>query len=170
MIFLKPVTRETALMFKEVRLRALADMPLAFSSTYAKESQLPDEEWMRRTERWNGESGILYLAFDDADQNSACGIVACYGEEEAGVAQGHVISMWVDPGYRRAGVGRLLIEGLMDWSHARGLRSLKLMVTSVNQGAIDFYERLGFRKTGKTGAYSNDPAIIEYEMGLALDG
>ena len=168
MIVLRPVTRETALVFKDVRLRALADMPLAFSSTYAKESQLPDEEWVRRTERWTGETAILYLAFDDAGQNCACGIVACYAEEAAGVPTGHVISMWVDPAYRRTGAGRMLIQGLKDWAEARGLRALELMVTSINQGAIDFYERLGFRKTGNTGSYPNDPAIIEYEMALPL--
>jgi ribosomal protein S18 acetylase RimI-like enzyme len=169
LIFLRPVTRETALLFKDVRLRALEDVPLAFSSTYAKESQLPNEEWIRRTERWTGETAILYLAFDDADQKRACGIVACYAEEENGVPRGHVISMWVDPAYRRAGAGRLLIQGLKDWAEARGLRALKLMVTSVNQGAIDFYDRLGFRMTGITGPYPHDPAIIEYEMVLPLD-
>jgi ribosomal protein S18 acetylase RimI-like enzyme len=45
---------------------------------------------------------------------------------------------------------------------------LILTVTSVNHGAIRFYERLGFRKTGKTEPYPNDPAIFEYEMLLAL--
>jgi ribosomal protein S18 acetylase RimI-like enzyme len=44
-----------------------------------------------------------------------------------------------------------------------------LMVTDVNTGAIGFYERLGFRKTGKTKPYPNDPAMIEYEMLLPLD-
>jgi ribosomal protein S18 acetylase RimI-like enzyme len=48
------------------------------------------------------------------------------------------------------------------------MRELKLMVTSVNDNAIRFYERLGFRMSGKTGAYPNDPAIAEYEMLLPL--
>ena len=42
------------------------------------------------------------------------------------------------------------------------------MVTSVNSGAIAFYERLGFAKTGVMGEYPNDASIIEYEMVLAL--
>jgi ribosomal protein S18 acetylase RimI-like enzyme len=45
---------------------------------------------------------------------------------------------------------------------------LKLMVTSVNPGAIAFYERLGFSRTGKTSVYPNDAAITEYEMMRAL--
>ena len=168
MIFLRPVTRETALVFKDVRLRALRDEPFAFSSTYERESQFPDEEWISRTERWNGGTAIFYLAFDEADQERACGMVACYSEIEDGLQQGHVISMWVDPAYRRAGVGRLLIQALKDWARSRGLQALKLMVTSVNQGAIDFYDRLGFRMTGKTGRYPNDPRMHEHEMVMPL--
>jgi len=38
------------------------------------------------------------------------------------------------------------------------------MVTSNNERAIRFYERLGFAKTGRTEPYPNDLAIIEYEM------
>jgi len=38
MIKIKRITPEIALVFKQVRLRALEDSPTAFSSTYAKES------------------------------------------------------------------------------------------------------------------------------------
>lgn len=168
MILLRPLTPEMTLMFRDVRLRALADAPRAFSSTHAKESRLSDKEWMSRTERWNGNDAILYLALDDEDVNNACGIVACYVEEDGGVPRGHVISMWVDPAFRRAGVGRLLIEALRKWAESEGLRELKLMVTSVNEGAIEFYRRMGFRMSGKTGPYPNDPALIEYEMLLPV--
>ena len=168
-IFLKPISPRMASVFKDVRLRALKEMPLAFSSTYAKESDFPEAEWVRRSERWRGDEAILYLAFDNQDEKAACGMVACYADEEGNAARGHVISMWVDPKYRRAGVGKLLIEGLKDWARMRRLRGLKLMVTSVNQGAIDFYERMGFVMSGITGPYENDPAVFEHEMVWALE-
>ena len=57
MIEIKRITPETALVFKQVRLRALEESPLAFSSTYAKESQFPDEEWRRRASRCGGDGG-----------------------------------------------------------------------------------------------------------------
>src|SRR5215469_7512523 len=57
MIAIEPITRRNVLLFKEVRLRALEDSPGAFDSTYAKESQLADSEWMQRVERWNGQTG-----------------------------------------------------------------------------------------------------------------
>jgi ribosomal protein S18 acetylase RimI-like enzyme len=164
MITLEPISPVNALVFKTVRLRALQTDPTAFSGTYAKEAVLADDEWFRRSVRWSSDGSIAYLA---CDHETPCGLVGCYAEEND-PEYGHVISMWVDPAYRSAGVGRALIDGLKSWATARRMRALKLMVTSVNPGAICFYERLGFRKTGITGPYPNDPAVIEYEMILPL--
>jgi ribosomal protein S18 acetylase RimI-like enzyme len=163
MIRLEPISPANALVFKTVRLRALQTDPTAFSSTYAKESAFPDEEWFRRAVRWSSDGFIACLALD---KENPCGLVGCYIEEDPQYA--HVVSMWVDPAYRRSGVGRALIDELKAWASARNLRGLKLMVTSVNPGAIRFYQRLGFSKTGITGPYPNDPAVIEYEMMLTL--
>ena len=165
MILIKRITPETAFVFKQVRLRALAESPTAFSSTYARESLFPDEEWVRRAARWGGEGNdAIFLAFDD---EYACGIIGSYVEpENCNLAQ--VISMWVDPRYRRRGVGKALIDGVMEWNRARDVSELVLMVTSVNIGAIAFYEQLRFRKTGAATQYPNDPSIVEYEMMLSL--
>ncbi len=168
MILLQPITPATALLFKAVRLRALADSPLAFSGTWARESRLSDEEWIERSRRWSGEDAIGYLAFDTRDDSSACGVVACYTDKDRAVPSGHLISMWVHPAYRRAGVGSMLISAVKNWASARGLTQLALMVTSVNQPAMDFYQRVGFRMSGKTAPYPNDPAITEHEMVLLL--
>ena len=96
-----------------------------------------------------------------------CGIVGTYAEPDR-VGRAQVISMWVDPAYRRAGLGNGLIDAVVAWNRPRGVRELVLMVTSVNAGAIAFYERLGFVKTGVTCEYPNDASIIEYEMMLKL--
>jgi ribosomal protein S18 acetylase RimI-like enzyme len=168
MIRLERISPDNALVFKTVRLRALEESPSAFGSTFARELQLSDEDWHQRSLRWISDGSIGYLAFD---ADCACGLVVCYREERAahsGLESGHVLSMWVDPGYRRAGVGKTLIEALEEWGRSHGLGQLRLMVTSVNIGAIGFYERLGFCRTGKTEPYPNDPAIVEYEMILPL--
>ena len=165
MIAIKRITTETALLFKDIRLRALQDSPWAFGSTHAKEAQLSDEEWVKRAARWGGDrTDAIFLAFDG---ETPCGIVGSY-VDEGQPETAHVISMWVDPAYRRASVGNALIDGVIAWNRSIGASGLKLMVTSVNQGAIAFYMRMGFRMTGVTGPYPNDPAIIEYEMALAI--
>lgn len=165
MIVIKRISPETALVFKDVRLRALRDSPTSFSSTYAKESQLPDEEWVKRAARWGSDGrDAIFLAFED---EASCGIVGSQGEAE-NPQVAHVISMWVDPEFRRAGVGRALIDTVVEWNRSLGVRVVKLMVTSVSQGAMRFYEEMGFRMTGVTGPYPNDPAIIEFEMEFAV--
>ncbi|MGA9585649.1 MAG: GNAT family N-acetyltransferase [Terracidiphilus sp.] len=131
---------------------------MAFGSTYAKESQFPDEEWRKRAVRWSSDGSVAFVAMEG---DVGCGIVGAY-EENAQCAQ--VISMWVDPRFRCAGVGKTLIDAVVNWAGSRPVRELKLMVTSVNPSAIAFYERLGFRMTGKTAVYPNDATITEFEM------
>jgi ribosomal protein S18 acetylase RimI-like enzyme len=160
MITLERIAPHNALVFKMVRLRALQGDPTSFGSTYAKESQLSDNEWLKRSLRWSSDGFIAYLAFDG---ENACGLVACYADEQD-PKRAHVISMWVDPTWRRAGVGTALIGGVQSWASSRKMRELVLMVTHVNTGAIGFYERLGFCRTGRTEPYPNDPAITECEM------
>jgi ribosomal protein S18 acetylase RimI-like enzyme len=165
MVTLQPISPGNVLVFKTVRLRALQDAPTAFGSTYAKESRLVDDEWLQRSLRWTADGSVGYLAFE---ADACCGLVACYTEQD-NPSRGHIVSMWVDAAFRRAGVGKMLIDALTFWAADRGLRDLKLMVTSVNEGAIRFYQRLGFRMTGLTGPYPNDPSIFEYEMVLSLE-
>jgi ribosomal protein S18 acetylase RimI-like enzyme len=163
-IALEKLTPANALVFKTVRLRALQESPRSFSSTYAKESAFPDDEWMARSVRWSRDGFISYLAFDGP---IACGMVGCTSEGQEPQCA-HVVSMWVDPTYRRAGVGTILIDALRAWAKNRRLLELTLKVTSVNQPAIKFYERLGFRMTGETSPYPNDLNIMEYKMTLDL--
>ncbi|WP_109485247.1 GNAT family N-acetyltransferase [Occallatibacter savannae] len=165
MIEIKRITPETAFVFKEARLRALADSPTAFSSTYARESQFPDEEWRRRAERCSDDGkDAMFMAFEGG---AVCGIAGTLRDTQiAGRAQ--LVSMWVDPAYRRAGVGRMLVHAVVEWNRDRDVREIVLMVTDVNEGAIAFYERLGFVKTGLTEQYPNDTAIVEHEMMLRI--
>jgi ribosomal protein S18 acetylase RimI-like enzyme len=167
-IALRPITGQCAGAFKEVRLRALKDTPTAFGSTYAREVQLTDAEWEKRAGQWNAPGAAAYLAWEG---EKAVGIVAGFLEKED-ARRACLVSMWVAPEVRRRGVGRRLVEKIVKWAEEQGARALRLSVTSNNERAILFYEGLGFVKTGKTEPYSNDPALVEFEMGrrLAADG
>jgi ribosomal protein S18 acetylase RimI-like enzyme len=159
-IAIEPITPLNAFVFKAVRLRALQDAPHAFGSTYAKESQLTDADWIQRVERWNGESGAGFLAMD---QGIACGIAGSFLDQND-ATRAQLIAMWTAPTHRQRGVGRLLVNAVLNWALGRNASMLQLMVTSINEPAIGFYERLGFTRTGRTEPYPNDPAVIEYEM------
>jgi ribosomal protein S18 acetylase RimI-like enzyme len=154
-IVIERITAAKVLVFKEVRLRALQDAPHAFGSTYAKEA-----EWMRRAERWNGESGIGFLAMEEG---TPCGIAGAFLDAKD-ATRAQLLAMWTAPTHRQQGIGRLLVNGVHEWARGRGARALQLMVTSNNEPAMRFYERIGFTRTGRTEPYANDPAVIEYEM------
>jgi ribosomal protein S18 acetylase RimI-like enzyme len=159
-ITLVPITRQNVGIFKDVRLRALQDTPSAFGSTYARESLLTDDDWLTRAERWNGDRAAGFMAID---RRTACGLVCSFLDEQD-ATRAHLISMWTAPTHRRQGLGQRLVSEVLAWAGSRGARRMVLLVTSNNQAAQRFYERLGFAFTGRTEPYPNDPALIEHEM------
>ncbi len=164
MISLEPVTPQNVLTFKEVRLRALVDTPSAFSSTYARESQFTDDFWITREQQRDGQKSILYMAMD---AQAVLGIAGCFIDSKDST-KADLISMWTDPAHRQKGIGRLLVDEIAAWARQRKALTLQLLVTSCNETAIAFYQRLGFTLTGHTEPYPNDPALIEYQMARLL--
>jgi ribosomal protein S18 acetylase RimI-like enzyme len=166
MAIIKSITSASWVSLKEVRLRALADTPLAFGSTFEQESQLTDADWQERAAKWTSERSASYLAWDG---NHACGIAAGFLDLD-NPATAHLISMWVAPTHRRQAVGRLLVNGVIDWARLRQVVALKLMVTSSNDDALRFYQNMGFVKTGRLEPYPNDAALVEFEMSRVVSG
>ena len=162
MISIHPITAQNIWIFKAVRLRALQEDPYAFGATYAKESQLPDSDWIRRVERMKGHTGVGFLAID-RDDGAACGIAGSFLDQKD-PTRAELISMWTAPTHRRRGVGHLLVNEVMTWARSRNALVLLLMVVGNNESAIRFYERLGFARTGRTQPYPNDSSVIEFEM------
>ena len=85
---LSPITPQNAWIFKAVRLRALEDSPDAFGSTYAKECQLTDADWIQRALRWNGEHGAGFLAV----AGSACCGIAGSLLDQADATRAHTLT------------------------------------------------------------------------------
>jgi ribosomal protein S18 acetylase RimI-like enzyme len=160
LIVIETITLQNLPLFKEVRLHALQEAPYAFGSTYARESVFTESEWVARLDRWNGERGVGFIAVDGA---SPCGIAGILLDEKD-PRRADLVSMWTAPSHRQSGVGSLLVNQVLAWAGARNVSTLLLMVTSNNAGAIRFYEKLGFARTGHTEPYPNDPAVEEYEM------
>jgi ribosomal protein S18 acetylase RimI-like enzyme len=160
MIVIEQVSPRLVNEFKAVRLRALADTPTAFGSSFAKESQLTDADWLKRSTTWSSDKSATWIALDEG---TPCGIIAGKFDDE--IAQrAHVLSMWVAPTHRRTGLATTLLDRVQAWAAASGANELRLMVTSKNDPAIHLYQKYGFTRTGYTEPYPNDPALLEYEM------
>jgi ribosomal protein S18 acetylase RimI-like enzyme len=164
MINLELITPRNVTLFKAIRLRALQESPGAFGSTYARESQFSEAEWSKRIERWNGEKGVGFLAMDLA---APCGIAGGLLDEDH-PSQVQLVSMWTAPTHRRQGLGRMLVNEVLSWARGRTAETLTLMVTSGNEPAMRFYERLGFVQTGRSETYPNDAGWVKYEMAMPI--
>lgn len=167
---LVPITPDLVSVYKQVRLAALQDSPAAFCASYARESQLTDEDWLQRTTRLDGINRIGFLALVDMKSPvgpSPTGLVCCFRNADR-PTQANVISMWVAPSHRGCGLSSALLEAVLHWARFRGFAELQLLAVSNNDRAIAFYERYGFRKTGHTQPHGNDPALSEVEMALPL--
>jgi len=164
MIVIEPITLQHLATFKATRLRALQDTPTAFGSTYEREIQLTDEDWRNRIIRWGGDACIGFLAMDEG---TACGLAGSFLDPDD-ITRAHLISMWTAPLHRQHGVGRMLVNAVAVSAHRRGATVLRLLVTSTNDLALLFYQRLGFVSTGRSVPHPNDPKLVEHEMERSL--
>lgn len=58
------------------------------------------------------------------------------------------VAYYVDPAWRRRGVGSFALAGLIDEARLRGMRKLVGIIFATNQGSIALMERFGFRRFG----------------------
>ena len=84
----------------------------------------------------------------------------------------HIMNIAVDPGLWRRGVATRLLGELFDRVEDPGAR-YTLEVRQSNRGAIDLYERFGFRSAGLRRRYYQDngeDALIMWRTPETLDG
>lgn len=77
--------------------------------------------------------------------------------------EGHITNVAVHPDYRRRGIGRQLVEGLIYQVEGEGVRRQTLEVRAFNDPAIELYISLGFCEAGiRKGYYvdNGEDAII----------
>jgi GNAT superfamily N-acetyltransferase len=164
-LFVRRIRADDAALLKRVRLAALLDTPSAFGSTHAAEADRPDREWeVRAAAGAEGLDRVTFFAVDD--RGEVVGLVGGY-REDLGVPAVDLVSMWTAPDARRRGVGRALVQAVLDWADANG-DEVALWVTRGNDGAHALYERMGFVDTGEHQALPSDPCKDEVRMRRAV--
>lgn len=152
----RPVAPSEWSALREIRLRALADAPEAFGSTLQRERELPDAAWRERAtatadkQMWSARGGGEWIGLVGAVRGSD--------------SQVELVSMWVDPAWRRRGVARALIAGVVGWYREGGSSELLLWVSADNPGAWLCYETEGFQLTGSRHPLPSDPSRERLEM------
>ncbi|MBS0455510.1 MAG: GNAT family N-acetyltransferase [Proteobacteria bacterium] len=152
-------------LLRELRLSALRNAPGSFRDTYADIAARPSSYWEELTLSVTqpGRNVLLLACEGDQAAGSAFGLV-----DQSQVRTGRVGGMWVDPAWRRQGVGQALLQGVIDWARERGFECLKLWCVADDLASGSLYRKAGFKETGSQQQLSEGSAIRVVEMELPL--
>lgn len=85
------------------------------------------------------------------------GSVVGYVGSQSVLDAADMMNLAVAPAYRKQGVGRLLVNNLMDRLKANGIIALLLEVRVSNDPAIRLYTKMGFQQVGRRPRYYHNP-------------
>lgn len=168
---IRPVRAEEWAAARELRLTALRDpvAHLAYMDTYGEAVARPDSWWQERTA--NGARQFIAEAGDGSWVASVAVLI-----EEAGTTdwvgsvvarwQGHLVGVYVAPGYRGSGLAKALFDTALEWAWGRGAERVRLLVHSDNARALASYRKAGFVETGVTMSLGDDPDELELELAV----
>lgn len=111
-------------------------------------------------ERLIAESVAFFVIRLDG-QAAGCGGIRLFGSE-----YGELKRMYVRPGFRGLGLGRLLIERLAAFACEEHVSLLRLETGIHQLEAIGLYQRVGFHPIPPFGAYRPDPLSLFFEKPL----
>ena len=145
----------------DIRLASLGDSPSAFASTHAAESALPATHWSQRAaDTALGTDSAIFLALDD---DQAVGIVGAF-RTALGSTVVRLGAMWTAPAHRGGGVGRRLVDAVLEWAGQCRASEIELWVTEGNAAALSLYESAGFVMTGEHQPLPSDPSLTVLRM------
>lgn len=136
-------------LWRELRLAALAEAPEAFGSKLADWQGAGDSE-----ARWRARLDAVALNLIASLDGEGAGMLSA-------VADGtdvELISMWVTPRARGAGVGDALVEAVLAWASYLHPARIRLRVVEGNQRAAALYRRNGFVDAGPVDRAAPDEA------------
>ena len=147
--------------YRAIRLAMLQESPSAFGGTHDEAAGNNERVWRQRLT----DNVVLLARMGRTPAGSA--MYSVFGATDPGDCS--LFGMWVDPGFRRAGVGRILVDSVLAQARAAGKRRVVLHVVADNTGAIGLYQRAGFVATGRSVPYPHDDRLTEIEMELVVE-
>ena len=160
-IDIRRLTSANAAAYREIRLAGLRDSPEAFGSTFRRENAQPLTWFCDRLR-----NSQVFGAFRSTDLLGIAGFVIREGEKER--HKGLLVGMYVRPDARKIGIGRQLVEAVIDFARER-VELLQLSVVSDNEPARRLYSLLGFVEYGVEKSSLKQDGRYYDEILMALD-
>jgi GNAT superfamily N-acetyltransferase len=126
-------------LYRDVRLRALAESPDSFTATLADEAERDEQFWRDRMTR-------SYRLL--AERGSAPQGIVSLGPYEQERSAAEVFGLYVVPDARGTGVSWRLVEAAAALATQQGYLQLYYWVGTDNARAVGFGKNFGFRTTG----------------------
>jgi RimJ/RimL family protein N-acetyltransferase len=130
-----------AALYRDIRLEGLRYNPEAFGSTFKAENARPLSWFSERLASGAAQFG----AFHGSELVGVAGLLIGEGQKES--HKGLLVGMYVRSGSRKSGVGRRLVETIIEFGGQR-VELIQLAVVSDNEEARRLYVRLGFVEYG----------------------
>ena len=102
--------------------------------------------------------GVAFFVTRHDESPAGCGGIKLFGAE-----YGEVKRMYVRPEFRGLGLGKRMLDHLMEYAQIQGVGILRLETGIYQTDAIALYERWGFRKCPPFGEYREDPLSLYFE-------
>ena len=167
-IVIREANAADATRFRELRLEALENSPIAFSADYQKNFNHPLKYWEELLTSQPDES-TMFIGEHKENLIGMTGVMRSNSPKTR-----HTVWIWgvyVTPGWRGNHIAEELVKSCLAWAKDRKVALAKLGVATVNQPAIHCYERCGFQ------TYGTEPRAIfhdgkyfdEHLMSIELD-
>ena len=144
--------------YRAIRLDMLQESPRSFGGTHAQAASFDEQLWKQRL----ADNAVLLAVMGTVPAGSV--MYSEFGMTDPGDCA--LFGMWVDPGFRRTGVGRALVDAVIAQARAAGKRRVVLHVVADNDSAADLYRRAGFVPNGHPVSHRNDDQVVEMELVL----
>ena len=126
--------------FRELRLDALQDSPIAFSADHEISANHPVSFWEAGLK--SDETGTIFFAEHESQ------LVGMMGIRKDGLPKTkHTAEIWgvyVRPEWRGLRIADSLIEACVGWAKSKAVKIVKLGVTAASTSAVRCYQRCGF--------------------------
>ena len=137
------LTPAHAVPYRELMLEAYERHPDAFTSSVAERAALPQSWWEARLAEGIEPRDLVLGTFDGDQLTGVAGLA--FETREKARHKATLVGMYVPTRYRQAGIGRRLVDAVLDHARSRtGVRVVQLTVTDGNAAAQSLYERCGF--------------------------
>jgi GNAT superfamily N-acetyltransferase len=126
---IRRIRADEGLALRALRLAALADSPMAYGSTFAREDAYAEAVWHERAAAGAAGGNVVTIVAEQDGRLTAMASGLGSGPETQDRSHPTMVGVFVEPTSRRQGVGVALIEAVVGWARSRSSARLTVWIT-----------------------------------------